>query len=198
MGYRAGTEYCMSLILRNGTMKARIQQRLDSLEGDLDTLFHELDHVDQRSLSIRPDNGGWNVLQIIEHLRMAEFHSYNYILNKAKVMEQLPKKDLLVKWRELNLQLFLNSPFKFKAPAIVNEESFPEELNYDHQKIQWKGSRIEMKEWLIMQPDHYFHLQAYRHPLAGRMGIDGMLKFFHLHFVRHSKQIKRTLVNAAR
>ena len=156
--------------------------RLDRLDLKLDQLTDILKQEPGEYLEHKPDPTAWSVLQILEHLRRSEELSGAYIRKKALAGNALPNHDFRSWFREVALRWFLNKPFKFKAPKVVNE-----------QISHWRSERINLREWLQGCPPEYFKKQGYRHPFAGRMTVNGMLKFFEWHFDRHSKQIHRTL-----
>jgi len=174
-------------------MKANIESRLDRLDRKLADLRSTLAVLPESFLSQSPEPGAWSPLMVAEHLRKAEAISGAYLRKKALSDRPLPRRDLRSRFREMAMGWYLRSPFKFKAPAIVNEESFPDQLILPIQFEQWEEERKNLREWLSRQPEDYFSRQGYRHPLAGRMTVNGMLKFFEWHFDRHRKQIDRTI-----
>lgn len=174
-------------------MDKNIKARLDRLDMKLKQLTDRLMQLPVEYRERKPDLDAWSVLQILEHLRRSEELSGAYIRKKALSGSPLPDRDFRSWFREAALGWFLNAPFKFKAPKVVNEESFPDRIDFTQQMDHWRSERQILREWLQGRPTEYFKKQGFRHPLAGRMTVNGMLKFFEWHFDRHTKQIHRTL-----
>jgi hypothetical protein len=57
----------------------------------------------------------------------------------------------------------------------------------------WVQARKELAELLEMAPRDWQRRLVYRHAVAGRLTLVGMLEFFEQHFKRHQRQIERTL-----
>ncbi len=60
-------------------------------------------------------------------------------------------------------------------------------------KSEWMIERKVLVDYLESLDDKYFHLQVYKHPLAGRISILYMISFFSLHLNRHKKQINNMI-----
>lgn len=174
-------------------MDRKAIKQLDRLDKKLVELISMVSAMTVEERSQNPAPGAWSVLEVMEHLRRAEALSGEYLRKKAMSAKPLSKKSIRSTLREAVLGWYLNAPIKFKAPAIVNEESFPGHLELDGQADEWRRERAQLRSWLSGQPADYFKRQGYRHPLAGRMTVNGMLKFFEWHFDRHRKQIDRTI-----
>ncbi len=173
-------------------MDNKTKKLLQKLEAKLDQLHQELKPLSKEQLATQPAEGSWSVLNILEHLSLAEYHAQRYLEKKLSFKPELPKVDLSSKFRVLTLNTFNRSPFKIKAPKGV--DVFQSELPLDDFIKQWKGQRKQLVSFLETLPEEVFDKQAYKHPLGGRLPISGMVSFFDSHFDRHRKQIKRTLV----
>ena len=174
-------------------MDARFQHKLKELDEELGRLLNELKKYSSAQLSARPEPGAWSVFQVMQHLMIAESKSIGYVKKKTSYPEGLKKAGFLGKFREAGLKLFLWLPFKFKAPAIVNEDQFRENVSLDELAAAWRASRGELAHFIENMKPEWADKEIFRHALAGRMPVDGMLTFFADHFARHRKQIDRTL-----
>jgi hypothetical protein len=173
-------------------MDAATGRQLERLNRKLNALTTWIGEQDPALLTRSPPPGAWSVAQVIEHMRTTELLSFSYIRKKAQSEKPLPKQGLQSWSRERLLSFYLASPFKWKAPAIVNTEAFPAKLDPAKQLAEWAQTRKALGDWLAEQPQDYFKRLGYRHPIVGRLTVAGMVRFFEWHFDRHHKQILRT------
>lgn len=174
-------------------MDARFERDLKALNDGFEKLFTDLKSYSDDVLSARPEPEAWSVFQVMQHLMMAESKSIGYVRKKTSYPEGLKKAALLNRLRKVGLKFFLAMPIKFKAPAIVSEEHFRENVSLAGLEKEWREIRGELTHLLENMPPEWLDKEIFRHALAGRMTIDGMLAFFADHFARHRKQIDRTL-----
>lgn len=174
-------------------MKAKTTQRLQKLTANLDELLRELSAYSDETLNTQPGPGKWSALQTMHHLLLAEGYAQRYVAKKLSFNPKLKKAGLTDRWRTFLLQLYLSSPFKYKAPAAVDGENLPTDTSLAETKDLWLQQRRELTVQLEGYPPEIFSRSLYKHPFAGRMTLDGMLIFFQTHFDRHRKQIERTL-----
>lgn len=174
-------------------MNARIQFKIRQLDKDLNDLLNDLKNYSTSQLSAQPEPGAWSVFQVMQHLMIAESKSIGYVKKKTSYPEGLKKAGFPEIFRRTVLKIFLWLPFKYKAPAIVNEDHFKDNVTLDELAKSWRASRGELTHFLENMKPEWEDKEIFRHALAGRMTIDGMLIFFSDHFNRHRKQIDRTL-----
>jgi hypothetical protein len=146
--------------------------------------------VDHPKLNIRPAPGKWSVLEIVHHLYLSEKLTLDYLKKKLSFSPQLKKSGISTSIRFRLLILAMWQPFKLKAPA-------PADVHYDNidpaELLQlWSEQRKDLFEFLIEVPDSMIRAELYKHPVAGKLRLDHMLRFFYHHTKRHIQQIKRS------
>ena len=169
----------------------KLNAQLDSLPVELSVFSHE-------ELSRRPAPNAWSVLEIIQHMMIAEKGSLAYVKKKTSYPDSLNKAGISNRWRIFQMYLFLHLPIKVKAPAVVAADKFRQDVTLETLLTEWKTNRAELNEFLENAPADWLNKLTYRHGFAGRITFDGMLLFFRDHFVRHRKQIDRTLAIVAK
>lgn len=174
-------------------MTNRTTKKLDSLDRDLARLIADLSRYDETALSRQPGPGQWSVLQIMQHLMIAETGSVKYLQKKLSHQPQLKKAGIQESLRVWLLRIYTWLPFKFKAPAPVAEDKFEKGASFQDVAAQWQASRLALREFYATVPRAYFDKSIYRHPFAGYLTLDGVLDFFAVHIDRHRRQINRTL-----
>tara|TARA_Y100000385_G_C13089496_1_gene638051 strand:+ start:404 stop:931 length:528 start_codon:yes stop_codon:yes gene_type:complete len=137
--------------------------------------------------------GQWSLIQHGYHLYLAEKGSLAYVKKKLSFNPTLDKSGIQTVFRIILLWFFMTSPFKFKAPATVSEVNFPDNLTFEMLERCWEESRTDLKSFLNSIGDKYIGLEVYKQPLAGRLTLVGMLRFFELHQNRHFAHSKKHL-----
>lgn len=174
-------------------MNASLDPLYDKLQRDLKDLYDELkDHPDI-VLNKKLSDTRWSVLQIMHHLLLSEMGALKYVKKKLSHDPELKKASMMTGFRLLALKMSLRAPFKFKAPAIVGDSHLPEKSTFWEIVKKWNTHRAELKEFLEELPEDLLKKEIFKHPVAGRQTIKGMLQFYEDHFIRHRRQIRKTL-----
>ena len=71
-----------------------LSEQLETLAGDLAGCSHE-------ELSAKPSSGAWSVLDIIQHMMIAEKGSLAYVKKKTSYPDSLKKAGFSYQWRKL-------------------------------------------------------------------------------------------------
>ncbi len=175
-------------------MNRRTEQWLNALDKALQKLENDLSKYPSEQLNRKPAPGQWSVMQVVNHVMMAEAGSLNYLKKKLSDPSAIKKAGIgsAIRTWLLNLSQIIPG-LKFKAPAFINEDKLPPVSDREAVFQQWRASRAALRAFLESQPDEIFTKEAFRHPRAGRMTIVQMLSFFGSHLNRHVRQIKRAL-----
>ncbi len=167
--------------------------QLDRMDAKLQRLLTDLQAYSEAELNRKPSPESWSVLQILHHLMLAERLSVGYVRKKLSFNPTLPNTGLLTWLRLQGLRTYNWLPVKLKAPKAVGKENLPDESTLADAAQQWLAQRAELRTWLSALPEELFKKELYKHPLAGRQSLYGMLLFFEGHFDRHLQQIQRSL-----
>lgn len=168
-------------------------KRYAKLNQKLTILLEDLKEHPDTFLNKSPGNGQWSALQTMYHLMLAEKKSHEYIEKKLSFEPTLKKVGVATWGRATMIKSYLSSPIKVKAPAAVGDQAIPSDLTFWEIAKPWKENRAELLNFLQTMPPEYLNKEIYKHPVGGRLGINGMLTFFETHFDRHLKQIYRAL-----
>ncbi|TXB66491.1 DinB family protein [Phaeodactylibacter luteus] len=173
--------------------KKKTLKHLDRADQRLSALLRHLDSRDNATLNQQPSTGGWSVIQIMHHLILAEKASLGYVQKKLSFNPTLKKAGIAAEYRLQLVNLLFLLPKPFQAPAGVGDEALPKEADYQTTKEEWLNNRRALRAFLADLPDERFGRELYKHPLAGKMTLSGMVRFFGTHVKRHLGQIDRTL-----
>lgn len=166
---------------------------LDRLDADLRRLLQGLLTTPAAVLDKEPGPNRWSVYDVMQHLIIAEGNSYRYLVKKLQDPQQMQRAGLGAAIRAALLVLNLRYGGKFKAPAMADKPAFDPVESLAQLSGKWEEQRQQLRALLAAQPAEVFRLAAYRHPVAGRISLHAMLRFFDAHFQRHLRQINNNL-----
>ncbi|MFT5169128.1 MAG: hypothetical protein ACI8P3_004376 [Saprospiraceae bacterium] len=174
----------------NKSLDPKLEKRLKMLDKKLNQLLEELKYYSEAQLNRKPGKGKWSAIQVMHHLLLAETGSFNYLQKKLGYNAELRNAGIQSWFRKQGLKFFLWAPFKWKAPPKIGDEYLPVHAGFWDTAKLWIEQRNQLKSYLATLPPDVFKKEAYNHPRAGRMDINGMVGFFDQHFDRHHKQIR--------
>jgi hypothetical protein len=135
-------------------------------------------------------NGGWNALQVTEHLIISEYGTLQYLLKKTQTpAESLEPSDETSAEASRKLNLALKSDLKWEAPNVVTPPSGKHTLQV--LVAQWDELRAGWVQLLSSIDESYMKRQVFRHPIAGRLDLLQTLSFLENHIHHHVHQIRR-------
>jgi uncharacterized damage-inducible protein DinB len=172
-------------------VNSKLHELFERLEKQRINLLLQLETYPNEKLNLPAANNKWSVNQIIEHLILAEEISIKSIQAKVLTAKHFEPTGLRTAVRKLLLRIFLRSPLKFTAPALVSNPHSTTEIA--DLKTKWDTVRIQLKELLEWLPEHVLTKCIYKHPVAGKMSIYGGLDFMYEHVRRHRLQIFKVL-----
>ncbi|MCG3166647.1 MAG: hypothetical protein POELPBGB_02427 [Bacteroidia bacterium] len=170
-------------------MNKKLQHEFEALEKSRLALFAELDKLDASKMNTKPDENSWSVIQVMDHLTLAERNSVLYIKKKMSVSDKFKKANLNTEWRLFLLKAALKLPLKWKAPKVVADAR--NDNNYEQAKAAWNEVRNNLRELLETFPEEYLDSEIFKHPLAGKFTIVQALGFMQTHFNHHLGQFRR-------
>ncbi|MEP4533354.1 MAG: DinB family protein [Cyclobacteriaceae bacterium] len=154
-------------------------------------LLTSLDQIDDDKLTYHPDEGKWNIIQIIQHVADAERGALNYCQKKIQAGDKMPNSPLGENARMILFNKFLKTKVRYKMPKGLKS---PEDgLEYQEVCVGWYNTREALRKFLDSYPEKYLKKAIFKHPVAGRIGLNNMLLFFDAHLIHHKFQIERNL-----
>jgi uncharacterized damage-inducible protein DinB len=171
-------------------------QLLESYKELVETSKELLSELSEYSIEIlqkQPRAEKWSVVQIVNHLILAESMSLGYIKKKVLAVEELEEVGFRQNLTMNIMKLAQRSSRKFKAPAPVSQ---PESgSSHDDLRKDWEAVQLALKSFLDQFPDQYVKKALYKHPFAGRLSLSQMMKVHVYHINRHQSQIDALLKN---
>lgn len=172
-------------------MNSSLQKQFDALEKQRLQLLREVSNCPIELLNKNPLSNKWSINQIIQHLILAEELSQKSI--KAKLLAgNFETAGMMTHVRTFLLKVFLRSKVKFKAPVAVSK--LPENLEFTELHQRWEESRKQLYKLLEYIPPSLLNKYIFKHPVAGKMNIQGGLAFMQEHVRRHAQQITNIIL----
>jgi uncharacterized damage-inducible protein DinB len=170
---------------------AGVRSRMERLQADRRTLLDSVAGVAEDHLRRPRDDGGWSILQILNHLALAEQHTLSYIHKKMQDPSALPPAGALSFWRMAIVVVALRSPYKAKAPERTAHPDADATLAAVRQ--HWDGVRQDWQQFIDGFPASFIDRAVFRHPRVGLVSLPHTLAFLHAHLDHHRRQIDRRI-----
>jgi len=170
-------------------MKAELIKAIDEIEAIKETLISDYEQLTEPQLTFRPNSRKWNLLQVAEHLMLAETGSINYVNKKIKGINSLEEYSFKAGFRFWLMKCLLNAPVKIRNRPSSTAPTL--EPDFKDLKLRWDIARQALKKFTETYDEETLNKLVYKHPFAGRLNTLQMVKFFKLHLNHHMKQIKR-------
>ncbi|HLF35528.1 MAG TPA: DinB family protein [Cyclobacteriaceae bacterium] len=167
-----------------------IESLISRIETQREWVGDYIGNFNSDQLNTSPGPGRWSALEVIRHIYLSEKLTLDYLRKKWSFSPQLKPAGILTWLRYQALIVSMRQPvIRLKAPAIARVER----KNLDPRLMMndWQAMRKELLDFIAGLPEDVLKKEFYKHPIAGKMRLDHMLKFFYHHTERHIRQIKR-------
>ena len=175
-------------------MNIILLQKLDKLDFDRNALVDKVLQVNQDYIYLHSKPNKWSVVQIIEHLRIAEKQTLKGIKHSLETRTSFKfatfRSDLAL-WITI---LAFKIGIKFKAPKFVAD--IKEHPDLEHLISDWQQTRTEIRKIIENLPIEMVNKIIFKHPVIGLMSMRHVLDFQAAHFQVHRKQVLAILNNS--
>lgn len=172
-------------------MNKKLEKEFLQLEEERKNLFKELKSHSEEMLNKYPKPEAWSVAEVIAHITAAEEMSLKYLLKKTQDTSREGGETFKHKLRWLLVNVVFSFNLKYKAPEIVEPKRGYHSLA--NLEMQWAKIRLQTLSVLDKLSDQELNKTLWKHAVAGKLNLHHMVQFFRIHFLRHKKQIERTL-----
>lgn len=173
-------------------MNAKLKEMQTRMETEHKNLFKELHKYPDDLLNKKPAPEAWSVIQVLKHLITADGYSLEYLRKKVASKEDVRHEGLTGLYKSVLLKVIFLTPLKFKSPKVVDPDA--EFATLKELEEKWTETRRGIAEVTAQMNDAQLSKGYWKHARAGKMNIYQMFDFLHIHFIRHKKQIDRTLL----
>jgi len=169
----------------------RLARSFDRLEASRARALALLDPLGREALNRPPSPGRWSALQVLHHVVESEGATLGYVRKKMQAGSTLPPAGLASRLRRTAVALALASPLRFRAPAVA--AAVPDEVDPAALRERWERVRKDLRDLLDAFPPDVEGRLVFRHPVAGRLGLDDTLAVLQAHLDHHLRQVARAL-----
>lgn len=169
--------------------KAAFLKRLDKIESQKTALLHRVGALPVARLQERPVTGGWSILEIIEHMILAEYHVFREL--PATEATRHHKRTLV----NYAIYLLVLGILRFHIPVKVPAEAMRPAgtLTLDTLKNRWGKNHQWLRTYLNSQDARGLRRAVFTHPASGPMSTRQMFAMMEAHTDRHINQINKRL-----
>ena len=172
-------------------MSKQLENQYKKFEQDRKSLLDSLQSVQNEKLNMPPIEGKWSVIQILNHLIMAEYGTFGYLKKKIQAVDSLKKAGFLSWLGYQFIKIYLSLPLKTKAPKGIDEPTGNEKLV--DVVAKWDKLRADWYQFLSQIKDDDLEKALFKHPFGNRLNIYQTIGFCDDHFKKHERQIRNIL-----
>lgn len=162
-------------------------ERLQSFDARRNSLLDEVEALEPEMLIARPLAGKWTILEIVEHLVLAERVVFQGLPDPAQLKARIPRPEQRVRHFLVMFVLRTGIPVGVASPAMIPEGG----RSLAELRRLWD----EDKAWLLACIDHLgpqgIDKTVLKHPIAGPISVRQAVVMSRIHLERHIGQIRR-------
>lgn len=163
-----------------------LQKRFDIFESKRFSFLDELNTLTAEQLAFKPNTDHWNILDIVQHLMLAE---HSFLLQLTEKQTRIRKSRFNPIVGSFIVWMVFKFGIRVKAPvtSVIPKGTMP----LDDSRAQWNEKRTGLKYYLEALDQKAARQKIFFHPIKGTLSPIGLIDFLIVHFDHHMKQIKR-------
>lgn len=164
-------------------LRRRLLRRLDRIERLRASLLADLAALPAGALAAHPIEGKWSILEIVEHLVLAEA-GFIRALDRADPLPRRTPKDVV-------LHAVVMFVLRYDVPVRVPARSMLPTGGRGLGELSdaWIANHRRLREWLGTRDAASLRRPLVRHPVAGPLSPKQALRMLEVHLRRHMRQI---------
>jgi DinB superfamily len=164
----------------------RLDKRLKAFDERRNALLDEMEALEPGKLLARPRAGKWSILEIVEHLVLAERVVFQGLPEPSQLKVREPRLKHRIRYLIVMFVLRTGIPVGVVSPAMNPRGS----RDLAELRRLWD----ENKAWLLAYIDYLgpqgIKQAALRHPVAGPISLRQGVVMSRVHLERHIRQIR--------
>ena len=165
----------------------RLDKRLQAFNEKRRALLDEMGALDPATLVARPLAGKWSMLEIIEHLVLAE----RAVLQGLPELSQLREQERRLKHRFsyaiVMVVLRCSIPVRVPSPAMIPQG----DRSLGELRRLWDESQEWLRAYIDRLDRRGFRRAVFEHPVAGPLSVKQALHMGQVHLDTHIRQIRK-------
>ncbi len=171
-------------------MKDRIDQEIRWLDAKRSELLDELESLSPEALALRPETGKWSILEIVEHLVVAERDVFEGFPAVADLVDRRRRLKNRVTYLLVFFILRFGVPVRTPSPKMVPQGG----RALAELRLQWDENIRRLFTYSATPDREGLRRVVFQHPAAGPITLVQALTLDRMHLRNHARQIRRLLL----
>ena len=168
-------------------MRGRLQRRLRALDERRCALLDEVEALSADRLTARPRPGKWTILEIVEHLVLAERDVLRNSPEPSRLVERRRDLKARVSYPLVLFVLKYGIPVEVPSPRMVpTGRASLADLRRD-----WDESQRWLRSYIDGLDRNGFGRAVFEHPVTGPLTVAQAVRLGQVHVETHARQISR-------
>ena len=165
----------------------RLDKRLQAFDEKRRALLDEMGALDPATLVARPLAGKWSMLEIIEHLVLAERAVLQGLPELSRLREQERRLKHRFSYAIVMVVLRCSIPVRVPSPAMIPQG----DRSLGELRRLWDESQEWLRAYIDRLDRRGFRRAVFEHPVAGPLSVKQALHMGQVHLDTHVRQIRR-------
>jgi hypothetical protein len=170
-------------------MNARSEKMLQAFDQRRCTLLDQVEALSAERLVARPIPGTWSILEIVEHLVLAEREVLQNLAEPSELVARRRGLKAHLAYPMVMVVLKCGIPVKAPSPRMLPKGN----TSLADLRRQWDESQRWFRSYVNALDREGFGRAVFAHPVAGPMNVGQTLHMGQLHVATHSRQIRRLI-----
>jgi len=164
-----------------------LENRLQTFDDTRRRLLDEMEALDPALLVAKPVAGKWSMIEIIEHLVLAERAVFKGLPDPSRLVEN--RRDLGHRGRYLLVMFILTSSIRVRvpSPAMVPQG----DRGLAELRRLWDESQRWLRSCIAHLGPGAGRKAVFEHPIAGPLTVSQAVRMGQVHVDGHVRQIRR-------
>ncbi len=162
-------------------------ERLQSFDARRNALLDEMEALEPETLTARPLAGKWTILEIVEHLVLAERVVFQGLPDPAQLKARKPRPGQRVRHFLVLFVLRTGIPVGVASPAMIPEGG----RSLAELRRLWDENQAWLRGCAESLGPARFREAVLKHPIAGPITLRQAAVMSRIHLERHIGQIRR-------
>jgi hypothetical protein len=165
----------------------KLDKRLHAFNEKRGALLDEMGALDPATLVAKPLAGKWSILEIIEHLVLAERAVLQGLPEPSRLNERERRLKHRVSYVIVMFVLKFGIPVQVPSPAMVPQG----DRSLGELRRQWDESQQWLRAYIDRLDRKGCRRAVFAHPIAGPLSVEHALHMGQVHLDTHIRQIRR-------
>jgi hypothetical protein len=164
----------------------RLNRRLQAFDVQRNALLDEMETLEPGKLLARPRAGKWSILEIVEHLVLAERVVFQGLPEPSQLKIREPRPKDRVRYHVVMFVLRTGIPVGVVSPAMLPEGG----RDLAALRRLWDENQAWLRAYVESLGAKGIHRPALKHPVAGPLTLRQAIVMSRVHLDRHIRQIR--------